>query len=107
MMRCAYYVIEPITLYKDGYFKNAYIKNQIKKTGKHYDSIPLPKEESERIMDISEEYITKDQAMKAYCEHFCHPGPRCPDGYCKEVRDAFGPLESVAFIIEEELDVST
>lgn len=39
-----YYVIEPITLYKDGFFKNAYIKNQIKKTGKHYDSIPLPKE---------------------------------------------------------------
>lgn len=42
-----YYVIEPITLYKDGFFKNAYIKNQIKKTGKHYDSIPLSKEENE------------------------------------------------------------
>ena len=54
------------------------------------------------MSDISEEYITKDQAMKAYCEHFCHPGPRCPDGYCREVQDAFGPLESVAFIIEEE-----
>ncbi len=39
-----YYVIEPLTLYKDGFFKNAYIKNQIKKTGKHYNSIPLPKE---------------------------------------------------------------
>lgn len=39
-----YYIIEPITLYKDGFFKNAYIKNQIKKTGKHYDSIPLSKE---------------------------------------------------------------
>lgn len=53
-------------------------------------------------MDISEEYITKDQAMQAYCEHFCIPGPRCPDGYCKEVQDAFEPLESVAFIIEEK-----
>lgn len=53
-------------------------------------------------MNISEEYITKDRAMKAYCEHFCHQGPLCPDEYCKEVRDAFGPLESVAFIIEEE-----
>ena len=40
----SYYVIEPITFYKDGFFKNAYIKNQIKKTGKHYDSIPLSKE---------------------------------------------------------------
>ena len=40
----SYYVIEPLTLYKDGFFKKAYIKNQIKKTGKHYDSIPLPKE---------------------------------------------------------------
>ena len=39
-----YYVIEPITLYKDGFFKNAYIKNQIMKTGKHYDSIPLSEE---------------------------------------------------------------
>lgn len=39
-----YYVIEPISLYKDGFFKNAYIENQIKKTGKHYDSIPLSKE---------------------------------------------------------------
>ena len=39
-----YYVIEPITLYKDGFFKNAYIENQIKKTGKHYDSVPLSKE---------------------------------------------------------------
>ena len=58
-------------------------------------------------MDISKEYITKDQAMKAYCEHFCYPGSRCPDGYCKEVFDAFGPLESVAFIIEEESDVFT
>lgn len=47
-------------------------------------------------MNISDEYITKDQAMRAYCEHFCHLGPRCPDGYCKEVRDAFGPLEGVA-----------
>lgn len=36
----SYYVIEPLTL-----FKNAYLKNQIKKTGKHYDSIPLSKEE--------------------------------------------------------------
>ena len=53
-------------------------------------------------MNISEEYITKNQAMQAYCEHFCHPGPLCPDGYCKEVQDAFGPLEGVAFIIEEE-----
>ena len=53
-------------------------------------------------MNISKEYITKDQAMRAYCEHFFFLGPRCPDGYCKEVRDAFGPLESVAFIIEEE-----
>ena len=52
-------------------------------------------------MNISEEYITKNQAMKAYCEHFCHPGSRCPDGYCREVRDAFGPLESVAFIIDK------
>lgn len=43
----SYYVIEPLTLYKDGFFKNAYIKNQIKKTGKHYDSIPLSKEEHE------------------------------------------------------------
>ena len=39
-----YYVIEPITLYKDGFFKNAYIKNQIMKTGKYYDSIPLSEE---------------------------------------------------------------
>ena len=55
-------------------------------------------------MNISEEYITKDQAMKAYCEHFCHPGPRCTDGYCKEVRDAFGLLESVAFIKKDETE---
>jgi len=39
-----YYVIEPITLYKDGFFKKAYLENQIKKTGKHYDSVPLSKE---------------------------------------------------------------
>ena len=43
-----YYVIDPITLYKDGFFKNAYIENQIKKTGKHYDSIPLKKEDSNK-----------------------------------------------------------
>lgn len=53
-------------------------------------------------MDISEEYITKNQAMRAYCDHFCHPGPLCPDEYCKEVRDVFGPLESVAFIIDKD-----
>lgn len=60
-------------------------------------------------MNISEEYITKNQAMRAYCDHFCHPGPRCPasfDGYCKEVRDTFGSLESVAFIIEEKTDMN-
>jgi len=39
-----YYVIEPITFYKDGFYKSAYEKNQLKKTGKHYDSIPLSKE---------------------------------------------------------------
>ena len=39
-----YYVIEPITFYKDGFYKSAYIKNQITKTGKHYDSIPLSEE---------------------------------------------------------------
>ena len=39
-----YYVIEPITFYKDGFYKDAYDRNQLKKTGKHYDSIPLSKE---------------------------------------------------------------
>ena len=41
-----YYVIEPITFYKDGFYKSAYDKKQLKKTGKHYDSIPLSKEEN-------------------------------------------------------------
>lgn len=28
-------------------------------------------------------------AKDAWCRANCHPGPACPDGYCKEVNDIF------------------
>ena len=38
------------------------------------------------------EYISRDAAMRAACEALCYPGPRCPDFYCIEVRNAFNKI---------------
>ena len=33
-------------------------------------------------------FSTMDYQRDAWCEANCHPGPACPDGYCKEVYEA-------------------
>lgn len=50
-------------------------------------------EAAKQISDrIAHEYVNKDAAMMAACRAFCHPGALCPDGYCREVREAFDIL---------------
>ena len=40
-----------------------------------------------------DEYITKRQAIQAYCKYFCCPGAFCPDDtYCCEPMEAFGTI---------------
>ena len=31
--------------------------------------------------------IDEDDVLKVLCRELCHPGARCPDGYCEEMRE--------------------
>ncbi len=41
---------------------------------------------------MDDEYITREDAMWAACKALCHPGVRCPDNICAEVRDVFDAI---------------
>lgn len=40
-------------------------------------------------MNKLDELITIEDAIKVLCKKTCCPGPICPDGYCKEMWEAF------------------
>ena len=39
--------------------------------------------------------IDRQAAKEAYCEAFCTPGSRCPDGLCREVNEAFDAIKNL------------
>lgn len=41
---------------------------------------------------MADEYIKREDAMRAACKALCHPGVRCPDNICAEVRDVFDAI---------------
>lgn len=41
---------------------------------------------------MNEECITREDAMWAACKALCHPGVRCPDNCCIEVRKVFNAI---------------
>ena len=41
---------------------------------------------------MDDEYITREDAMWAACKALCHPGARCPDNCCIEVRKVFNAI---------------
>lgn len=53
------------------------------------------------MVDETDEYITREDAMWAACKALCHPGVLCPDNYCIEVRKVFDaiPAADVAPVV--------
>lgn len=39
--------------------------------------------------------IDEDDVLKALCRELCHPGARCPDGYCEEMREKLKDVPAV------------
>lgn len=44
------------------------------------------------MVDETDKYITYEDAMWAACKALCHPGVRCPDNCCIEVRKVFNAI---------------
>lgn len=39
--------------------------------------------------------LDEDDVLKALCRELCHPGARCPDGYCEEMREKLKDVPTV------------